>query len=490
MVYFSDFFDVDEQIIEDYGAFNISLINDLPLFIDPFLLFGSLKPEYQELHEEILDYLVFLKEKSENRAISIGEIKAWYYFQEVKQNWLGYSLFGNNGSGLAIEFGKIFSSNITSIFKELKHETISASSHLEKATLLSIGVGKDNISDFTCNLIKGYLLKYSEEFAIQFLEETQRKKIKVSKAYFDYERERWMPKEYTLPYYANDYVILTPKDILTKDENWINTHDLVGNFDSICDSIPNEALRAEIHNYLLKRIPKKENNKKPPQKDINKAIVETILEFPKIIDYYIKQKEQNKEGAKRTSKKKVNDVESIFIKNVQELVNQLLAQTDFYKTPVENSYQAALNRLQFMKTVIEDNDGYRLFYHEGNPIKREADLQVIYKLTWYATFFDVNREPNNGRGPVDYSVSKGSKDKTLVEFKLASNSQLKKNLQNQVAVYEKANQTKRSIKAIMYFDNNEYLKVTSILKELELENETSIVLIDAGKDNKKSASKV
>ena len=38
-VYFSDFFEVDEDIIEEYGAINISLINDLPLFIDPFLLF-------------------------------------------------------------------------------------------------------------------------------------------------------------------------------------------------------------------------------------------------------------------------------------------------------------------------------------------------------------------------------------------------------------------------------------------------------------------
>lgn len=28
-VYFSDFFEVDEDIIEEYGAINISLINDL-----------------------------------------------------------------------------------------------------------------------------------------------------------------------------------------------------------------------------------------------------------------------------------------------------------------------------------------------------------------------------------------------------------------------------------------------------------------------------
>ena len=60
MIFFSDIFNVDESIIEEYGALNISLVNDLPLFIDPFLLYASEKQEYQDLHQEIIDYLLFL----------------------------------------------------------------------------------------------------------------------------------------------------------------------------------------------------------------------------------------------------------------------------------------------------------------------------------------------------------------------------------------------------------------------------------------------
>lgn len=45
-IYFSDYFDVDPLLLERYGAFNISLVTDLPLFIDPFLLFNSKKSEY------------------------------------------------------------------------------------------------------------------------------------------------------------------------------------------------------------------------------------------------------------------------------------------------------------------------------------------------------------------------------------------------------------------------------------------------------------
>ena len=61
-VYFSDFFEVDEDIIEEYGAINISLINDLPLFIDPFLLFNSENPDFQKIHKEMIDYLLFLQD--------------------------------------------------------------------------------------------------------------------------------------------------------------------------------------------------------------------------------------------------------------------------------------------------------------------------------------------------------------------------------------------------------------------------------------------
>ena len=48
-VYFSDYFDVEEDVIDDYGAVNISLINDIPLFIDPFLMFNSEKTEYRKM---------------------------------------------------------------------------------------------------------------------------------------------------------------------------------------------------------------------------------------------------------------------------------------------------------------------------------------------------------------------------------------------------------------------------------------------------------
>jgi hypothetical protein len=487
-IYFSDFLNVSSDKLDSYGAFNVSLINDLPLFIDPFLLFGSKKPEYQKLHVSILKYLTFIKQKSSAGITQLSQVKSWYLFPEVKQNWFGYSRVGNSGSGLGTKFGKAMSSSMHIVFDDLGKEKITQTSHLEKAGLFEIGVGKDNISDFTTNLTKEFLLEYTEKFAKKHIASKFLKVVNVEKVYFDYQLERWMPKQFTLPYIFNDYVILTPRDILTKDDNWISSNDLRGDFRQICNSIPNDQLRNEILNYFQKKLPRPPKNKKNTQKEITQAVQETIRQYPEIIKWYIKGKEENKEGAKNISKQKVEEVETVFIHQVTKFVETLFKKTTFYDIKPVSSFKEALKRVNFLKQVIEKNDGYRIFYIDGQPIKREEDLQIIYRLTWYASDFDVNRETNNGRGPVDYSISKGSKDKTLVEFKLASNSKLKQNLQKQVEVYQQANTTMNSLKVIMYFDNSEFKKVTKILKELRLDKESNIILIDAGR--KTSASNV
>src|SRR5690606_21585493 len=84
-LYFSDYFQVSPDTLSSYGAFNVSLVNDLPLFIDPFLLFNSEKEEYQSLHAEIIKYLRFLREQSATGRLNDALIRRWYSFPEVKQ---------------------------------------------------------------------------------------------------------------------------------------------------------------------------------------------------------------------------------------------------------------------------------------------------------------------------------------------------------------------------------------------------------------------
>lgn len=221
-IYFTDHFAVDPDNLERYGAFNISLVADLPLFIDPFLLFNSPSADYQRLHDDMIRYLRFLRDKVAARPMSRGLLKAWFTFAEVKQNWLGYSQTGNAGSGLGRRFAAALSANLGTVFRDFGDERITAGTHLEKLTLIESGVGRDNISDFTTNLIKEYLLTYTETFAVDHVDPTLRRQVTVDRVRFNYDSETWEVGTFDLPWYADDFLILTPKDILTKDETWIS----------------------------------------------------------------------------------------------------------------------------------------------------------------------------------------------------------------------------------------------------------------------------
>ena len=184
-IYFSDFFGVDPVILEKYGAFDISLINDLPLFIDPFLLFNSKKKRYRKLHDEIIDYVRFLRDMAASDQIDVGLLRHWFFFPEIKQSWFGYSKIGNSGSGLGKKFATALHRNLNSIFQNFGDEEITQSSHLEKLCLIKDGVGRDNISDFTTNLIKGFLCKYTAKFAKKYLSDSQVQTFTVSHTKFN-----------------------------------------------------------------------------------------------------------------------------------------------------------------------------------------------------------------------------------------------------------------------------------------------------------------
>ena len=487
-VHFSDFFNVSPEELEKYGAFNISLISDMPLFIDPFLLFSSNKSEYQALHKQILTYLSFLKERAEEKIEDGALIKSWYSFPEMKQNWLGYSQIGNSGKGLGRYFAKNMHSLMPVAFKDLGKESLTDSTHLEKVGLFNQGVGRDNISDFTTNLILDFLLKYTEIFAKKSIAPELCSIFNVKKAYFDYQFQRWLPRSYYLPKYDGDFVVLTPKDILTRDETWINHTEMLDRFNEISEGIENEELRSHINAYFASKIPVIQMNNKEKDRYIKAAKWETLREFPELIEYYIQKKEIEKEEAKSVADEKVRSVESLLVTNVHHFIENQLIHTKFYDVEPVSSYVETIQRIKYLKDCIEKNDGYRLFYVNGKPISREDHLQYAFRFVWFASPFDVNREVNNGRGPADYKVSLGANDSTLVEFKLASNSSLKKNLQNQLEIYQAANNTQFGIKVIMYFTDEEKAKLDAVLRDLNLDNKKNVITIDARR--KVSASKV
>lgn len=481
-IHFSDRFEVDPGVLNEYGAFDVSVVSDLPLFIDPFLLFNSDSPRYQTLHNDILRYLIYLRDRA-LQGEDFEVLADLYMFGEVKQNWLGFTLLGNGGHGLGVKFARSLHSALRGSLSDFGTETITRTSHLEKLTLISSGVGRDNISDFTTNLIKEYLCDFTSLFAFKHLSEGHVREFAVERVRFNYATETWETRRYTLPDLNGDFVLLTPYDILTRDDTWINHGDMVRRFPHIANAISDEQLRSQVDRYFKQHL-----KKNPSQAEEDEAVRRTIQAFPELIDRYIRLKEDNGDQATHVSQKRVAETDAVFVRQLRELTDRLNSATDFYAQPI-SSYEESLARAKFFKHYIEEKGGWRLINKAGKPFSNETEVQLFFGLTWYGTLLDVSREPQTGRGPVDFKASRGSVDKNLIEFKLASNSHLKRNLEKQVEIYKTAEQTTKAVTVVVCYTEKDESKLQAILKTLPAEALAHVVVIDARSDNKPSGSK-
>lgn len=481
-ILFSDHFAREDENIaaalEAYGAFDVSLLADLPLFIDPFLLFNSKEEKYQELHENIIHYLTFLRDKSVDGSVTAGLRNAWYTFTEVKQTWLGFTVGGNEGRGLGAKFAQALDENFFRLFNN-EEDSVKIGNHLEKLCLLGAGVGRDSISDFATNLISGYLAEYTQEFAKAHLTSEQCSNFYVEKASFNYKTEVWEASSFYLPRFKinfpkpkNDYVLLVPRNLLTRDDTWISQNDMIKSFPELHKAVPNETLRDSISNYLEKRLPELEDKKKH-----RKVFQETIQEFPTLIDYYISMKEATGDKAVASSNVKVKYAQAIFLENFTKLASLIFDKSDFY-THSFTTLADSLKRTTCLKRVIEDEGGYKFLYSDdGNPLTREEELAVAYHFIWFNT-----PSGEDVINPVD------PKKAVPVLFKLAGSKALPTFLdkKNREAIKNKDKEDeafRKSIIIIFYFSEEEKERVQSSVKIIS-EDIGHIVLIDASKTNR------
>lgn len=490
-VYFSDVFEVKHSIVQKYGALDISLICDNPAFVDPFLIFADSK--YRNLHDLIIKYLKFLRDlslKKKGSNLTLAEFNHYYKFPEIKQVWLGYSMSGNIGRGLNKDFGYSLYRNLHEIFSKFGDEDITESAHLEKLCLIEERIGVDKISDFTINLIQKFLLEYTQEFAKEYLDKRFLSEFAIRKVEFDFEKGIWDDGRFVLPMLQRngkrDFVLLVPRKILTKEDIWISRNDFLECDTAIFGVIPNEELRAKINKFFIDNLHIKINKKKQQEKDYSKkskrnALSKTILEYPQLMDYYIKLREKGKYDALKWH---IVEPEGVNFFTDATQIQSEIKDENFGKLA---SFNDCVSRISFFKKILESNS--RDLYFKGKPLQ-ERHLRVMFKNTTHGSLFDYNSEVNNGRGPIDFIISFGSQDKLGLELKLAANKKLKQNLLNQGQVYKEDSNLNHVFKIIFFFSDEELEKVNKILKELNksVDNE-EIFLIDCRKKESGSNQK-
>lgn len=131
------------------------LAEDIPLYVDPFLLWKSPSQQDQALHTTItnsfnhLNYLTKKGRSDEARTTLIT-------LSECGEAGLGVS---KSRKGLCI--GEVQANDILSLFASIDEYSRFGFTHFETIQLYVGGISKDRISDFACNYIKSFLIDYT-----------------------------------------------------------------------------------------------------------------------------------------------------------------------------------------------------------------------------------------------------------------------------------------------------------------------------------------
>lgn len=242
---------------------------DIPIGIDPFLLFKSRDPIFKELHNTILGTFNMAIE-----ALRQDDITGTAYlfdFPEVQEIGFGYTSKSKRGSGV----GGFLSKLLIETLKDSPALVERGVRHIEEMQLVSVGIGADRTSDIAANLIKQFLIEYTQK-QCQLWEIPLTSGVPVSHIY-NPKTVRWYDDYVDLPVSIVDQtpIILVPRRIV-RVLPWINYDDY---------------FRMEFSAYLRAKRVRKQKNVKPSKISKSDVISITRAEIERI-DRYVDLKEQ------------------------------------------------------------------------------------------------------------------------------------------------------------------------------------------------------
>jgi hypothetical protein len=356
-------------------------------------------------------------------------------------------------------FAKSLRGSLDSILADLSGEGITKSSHFEKVALFSKGIGKDRISDFTTNLIKNHLLEYSQEFALKHLYRGERATFEVPRAEFDFSRKRWVSKKYELPKHRGQYLLLTPMEILTGGDTWINRSDMVRKLWDLVPSVGNEELRARINEYIERELQGRFTRRQEQAVKLN-----AMAEFTEMYDYYIKAKEDNASEAFDESRRYVRQVQQMHIHQIRSIIADLESTTRFY-TANPAGFETSRSRVLALKAYIEQGGGHHNFTNDGEPLN-EPELGLITSILWSTI--------NGSEKP--YRLHWHEPD---LVFKRGNNSRLADVLDKHLASLRDTPEPPKSLIVIVNYTQAEDAKTAKLIRDFEILGDPTVVTIDA-----------
>jgi hypothetical protein len=225
------------------------LDEDIPLYVDPFLLWKINSQQDNSLHTTIVN----LFNQLGHNFVNGKENESRQILIELSEcNEVG---LGNSKTRQGKKIGDKTANEILTLFRNIPQLNKQGFQHFEEIQLLVDNISKDRISDISCSLIKSFLVDYT-------IDQCKRLNIPIEKCsitIYDYKTFQFKLEETYLPINPinKQPIIFTPRRWL-KYVPWINYDDYFQNYyikdiDKHYDGKVNrvEILNFNRHNYNL-----------------------------------------------------------------------------------------------------------------------------------------------------------------------------------------------------------------------------------------------
>lgn len=210
-------------LLQDKVDYAIPFLDeDIPLYVDPFLLWKSPSQMDNGLHATIIDsfnYIGYLA----NRGDKTEAITQLVLASECDAVGMGSS---KTRKGRRI--GESVANEIVSLFEKIPQLKTSGFSHIEEIQLLVDKVAKDRISDLACNFISSFLIDYTQQNCSDAgIPMEMVKKVVV----YDSKKHRFAEEDVELPVNPNTHepIWLVPKRWL-RFSPWISQDDYFSSY--------------------------------------------------------------------------------------------------------------------------------------------------------------------------------------------------------------------------------------------------------------------
>lgn len=476
----SEIYKIKSEDLESQGVFDCFVDVDSPLHVDPHLLSSSKATELSSARPRFDKYFqdtvaIIKSDLAEDSTRFKSRVVRRLTFPEQPLTFLGYSGEGKPGRGIGPETAARLADTSYAIVKRGFESAVL----FELLGLLEDGVGADQISDMTIQIILPELCIFSRRVAANlFLDLIEVKDL----------------GKLPLNPHSKQPVLFFPKDIL---RNLPTANDWSG-VDYVCEY--NTEVRTKVNQIIGDNYREATtSNKDIKLSERKKNLKDVVLQYPEVIRD-LAQKYQRKPAKPydfETDPAGAHTWSTFGPQSVAQFGSQVSIQSI---SSLEDVMKLVLELCNRFKDHCENKGYWKNFYYPVSPGRTKLHHEAYMQRAFYSLAYeickvnglDISPEVDAGSGPVDFKFSIGIAIRVLVELKKSSSSSFVKNYQNQLSAYAGANDTDKVIFLILRTKDStaNIDTVTELRRKAESEGKLAPSLVVVDIRHQESASKL